>query len=104
MTVQIRFWWPGYSPEEALDSLDPVVTETPFEVSRDGGRVWRSPLNGSTLQTVYEWMLDQGLSVVDTKLVGRRRNGRWEGRYVLTIGLAPQRKEVADVQRRAGDN
>jgi hypothetical protein len=86
MTLQIRFWWPGYSPEKALESFDPVVTEMAFEVSRDGGSTWRSPRNGATLQTVQDWMEDEGLRVVGTKLVGQRHNGRWEGRYMLTIG------------------
>ena len=98
MTVQVRFWWPGYTPEEALESLDFTVDETPFEVSRDCGVTWRSPLNGSTLQTVYDWAVDHGLGVVDTKLVGQRRNGRWEGRYVLTIGPTQAHgKEVLNV-------
>ena len=74
------------SPEEAFESFDPTVTETPFEVSRDGGRTWRSPLNGASLDTVHNWMVDESLRVVDTKLVGHRRNGRWEGQYILTIG------------------
>ena len=98
MTVQVRFWWPSYSPEEALESLDPVVDDTPFEVSRDGGATWRSPLNGSTLQTVSDWMVDNSLGVVDTKLMGQRRNGRWEGRYVLIIGPTQSHKEVQRVQ------
>ena len=45
----------------------------------------RTPHNGATLQTVSDWMLDNSLSIVDTALVGQRRNGTWEGRYVLTI-------------------
>jgi hypothetical protein len=84
--VHIRFWWPGYSPEDALKSLDPTVIETPFEGSADGGRSWRSPRDGATLETIHEWMLDHGCKVVDTKLVDERHNGRWEGLYVLTIG------------------
>jgi hypothetical protein len=86
MTLQIRFWWPGYTPEEALGSFDPVVIEMPFEVSRDGGETWRPPLSDATLQTVYDWMVDNSLGVVDTTLVGQQRRGRWEGQYVLTIG------------------
>ena len=84
--VQIRFWWPGYTPEEALTSLDPAVIETPFEHTVDGGKTWRRPRAGSTLQTVQEWLEDNGCSVVDTRLVEERRNSRWEGLYVLTIG------------------
>ena len=86
MTLQIRFWWPGFTPEDALDSFDLTVQETPFEVSCDGGRSWRSPRNGATLQTIHEWMVDHDRTVVDTKLVDDRRNGQWEGQYVLTIG------------------
>jgi hypothetical protein len=86
MRFQIRFWWFGYTPEEALESFDPVVTQMAFDVSSDGGKTWRRPLNGATLQTVQDWMTDNCLGVVDTKLVGQRRNGRWEGRYVLSIG------------------
>ena len=56
MTFHIRFWWPGYSPEEALDSFDITVVETPFDVSSDGGKTWRSPLNGATLETVQDWI------------------------------------------------
>ena len=85
--IQIRFWWSGYSPEEALGSFDLTVVETPFEVSRDDGQTWRAPTNGATLQTVHDWMMDEDLSVVDTTLVNQRRNGRWEGQYVLTIAL-----------------
>jgi hypothetical protein len=84
--LQIRFWWPGYSPEEALQSFDPTVVEMPFEVSEDGGRTWRRPFNGANLQTVYDWMVDQSLGVLDTSLVSQRRQGQWEGQYVLTIG------------------
>jgi hypothetical protein len=88
MKFHIRFWWCGYMPEEVFESFDPVVTEMAFEISQNGGKTWRSPRNGATLQTVQDWMNDKGLGVVDTKLVGQRRNGRWEGRYVLTIGPA----------------
>ena len=84
--VQIRFWWPGYSPEDALTSFDPVVIETPFEGTANGGNTWRRPRPGNTLQTVREWMMDHDCEVVDTKLVKERRNGQWEGHYVLTIG------------------
>ena len=86
MTLQIRFWWSGYSPEQAFDSFDPAVIEMEFEISRNGGRTWRSPRNGANLGTIHDWMQDKGLGVVDTKLVGQRRNGSWEGRYVLKIG------------------
>jgi hypothetical protein len=83
---RIRFWWAGYAPQEALDSFDPTVVETPFDVSSDGGKTWRRPANGATLQTVHDHMVDNSLGVVDTKLVSQRRNGRWEGQYILTIG------------------
>ena len=86
MFVRIRFWWPGYTPEEALTSLDPVVIETPFEHTVDGGKTWRRPRAGSTLQTVHEWLVANDCRVVDTRLVEERRNSRWEGLYVLTIG------------------
>jgi hypothetical protein len=86
MKLHIRFWWCGYTPEEAFESFDPVVTQMAFEISQNGGKTWRPPQNGATLQTVQDWMIDKGLGVVDTQLVGQRRNGRWEGRYVLTIG------------------
>ena len=84
--IQIRFWWSGLCPEDALDSFDLTVQETSFEVSRDCGRSWRSPRNGATLQTIREWMVDHDHAIVDTRLVDERRNGRWEGQYVLTIG------------------
>jgi hypothetical protein len=86
MTLHIRFWWADYSPEQVFESFDPVVTQMEFEISQNGGKTWRPPLNGATLQTVHDHMADNSLGVVDTKLVGQRRNGRWEGRYVLTIG------------------
>jgi hypothetical protein len=86
MKFHIRFWWAGYSPEEALESFDPVITQMAFEISQNGGKTWRPPANGADLTTVRGYMTDKGLSVVDTKLVGQRRNGSWEGRYVLTIG------------------
>ena len=89
--IRIRFWWPGYSPEEALTTFDPTVLEMPFDVSSDGGCSWRSAREGATLDTIYEWMIDHGHTVVDTKLVNERRNGRWEGQYVLTIGPRQQR-------------
>jgi hypothetical protein len=89
--IRIRFWWPGYSPEEALTTFDPAVLEMPFDVSRSPGESWRSPQNGATLQTIHEWMVDHGHTVVDTALVDERRNGRWEGQYVLTIGPKQQR-------------
>jgi hypothetical protein len=84
--LQIRFWWPGYSPEDALTSFDPIVIEMPFEGSADGGRSWRAPRDGPTLQSVQEWMEDHDCTVVNTKLADERRNGQWEGLYVLTIG------------------
>jgi hypothetical protein len=83
--IKIRFWWPGFTPEDALDSFDLTVVETRFEVSRDGGRSWRHPRPGTTLQTVHEWMVDHDQTIVDTQLVDDRRNGQWEGQYVLTI-------------------
>ena len=89
--IQIRFWWSGYSPEEALTTFDPAVLEMPFEVSRNGGRSWRPPQNGATLQTIYDWMVDDDRAIVDTTLVNERRNGRWEGQYVLTIGPKHER-------------
>ena len=84
--LKIRFWWPGYSPRDALTSLNPVVSETPFEGSADGGKTWRHPRPGTNLQTIQEWMTDHDCEVVDTQLVDERRNGQWEGLYVLTIG------------------
>jgi hypothetical protein len=84
--IHIRFWWSGYSPEEALTTFDPVVLEMPFEVSSNGGESWRPPQNGATLQTIYEWMVDHDRTILDTKQVNERHNGRWEGQYVLTIG------------------
>jgi hypothetical protein len=89
--IRIRFWWPGYSPEDALTTFAPAVLETRFEVSRNGGQSWRPPQNGATLQTIHEWMIDRGHTVVDTALVDERRNGCWEGQYVLTIGPKQQR-------------
>ena len=86
MAVQVRFWLSSYVPEEVLTTFDPVVYETPFEVSRDGGRTWRPGENGTTSVTVRDWMRDNDLRVVDTNLAKSRRNGRWEGQYVLTIG------------------
>jgi hypothetical protein len=86
MKLQIRFWWPGYSPSDALQSFDPVVTEMAFDVSSDGGKTWRPPANGADLATVRGYMTDKCLDVVDTQLVGQRRNGSWEGQYVLKIG------------------
>jgi hypothetical protein len=83
---RIRFWWAGYSPEEALDPLNFTVVETPFEVSQDGGRTWRPPANGADLMTVQDYRRDKGLDVVDTQLVGQRRNGSWEGQYILIVG------------------
>ena len=41
MTVQIRFWWPGYSPEEALESFDPSLVRSAasnFLISRHAAR------------------------------------------------------------------
>ena len=89
--IRIRFWWPGYSPEEALTTFDPAVLEMPFEVSSNSGDSWRPPQNGATLQTIHEWMVDHDHAVLDTRLVNERRNGRWEGQYVLTIGLNHER-------------
>ena len=85
--VQIRFWWRGYSPEDALSSLDFSARETPFEVSEDRGITWRFPRPGTTLETVNEWMVDRGLTVRNTAVVDHRRiDGSWEGQYVLTFG------------------
>jgi hypothetical protein len=84
--LQVKFWWSGYSPEQALESFDLAITGMPFEVSRDAGQTWRAPRDGATLRTVHDWMMDEGLSVMHTTLVNQRRRGRWEGQYVLTIG------------------
>ena len=84
--VQMRFWWPGYSPEEALTSFDPTVIHMPFEGTGNGGKTWRRPRPGVTLETVNEWLVDNDCTIVDVELVDERRVGRWEGLYVLTIG------------------
>ena len=84
--VQIRFWWPGYHPEHALTSFDPVVLETPFEGTANGGRTWRPPKPGTTLRTVHDWLVDHECEVINVDLVRERRHSRWEGLYVLTIG------------------
>ena len=89
--IYVRFWWPGYSPEEALTTFDLAVLEMPFEVSRGGEDSWRPPRNGATLQTIYEWMVDHDHAILDAKMVDQRRNGRWEGQYVLAIGPKQQR-------------
>lgn len=44
------------------------------------------PVNSTTLQTVYDWMADNSLGVVDKTLVNQRRRGMWESLYVLIIG------------------
>ena len=90
--IHIRFWWPGYSPEDALDSFDPAVQETPFEVSCDAGKSWRRSRKDATLQTIYDWMIDHDQTVVETKLGDERRNGRWVGQYVLSINRVDERK------------
>ena len=77
--IRIRFWWSGYSPEDALTSFDPTVADAPFHMSGDGGRSWRSPRNGTTLQTIQEWMMDHDLTIVDTELVDQRRGWVWQG-------------------------
>jgi len=84
--IKLRFWWPGYTPQKALTSFDPIVLETPFEGTGDGGKSWHRPKPGVTLETIYEWLIDNDCKVVETKLVRERHNGRWEGLYVLTIG------------------
>ena len=84
--VQMRFWWPGYSPEDALTSLDLTVIEMPFEGTGDGGKTWRRPKPGATLQTIHEWLVDHDCTVIHTELVDERYAPHWEGLYVLTIG------------------
>jgi len=92
MTVQIRFWWHTYSPDEVLESFDPVVLETPFEVSQDLGRSWRRPKGRATLETIHDWMIDEECSVVDTQLHRQRHFGdRWEGQYILIIDRNPKK-------------
>ena len=84
--VRIRFWWQGYSPEDALTTFDPAVLETDFEVSEDNGRTWRSSRPGATLETVHEWMVGNSFDVLSSALTEDRRQDGWEGQYVLTIG------------------
>ena len=84
--IKMRFWWPGYSPEEALTSFDPTVIEMPFEGTGDGGKTWLRPNPGVTLETIHEWLIDHDCVVADVELVDERRAPRWEGLYVLTIG------------------
>jgi hypothetical protein len=91
--VRIRFWWPGYSPEDALTTFDSAALDRSFEVSRDHGRSWRLSRPGTTLRSVHEWMVDSDLDVVRTALVDDRRQDGWEGQYVLTIGPNGRKRE-----------
>ncbi len=83
--IRIRLWWPGYSPVDILTSTSLENQDSrDFEV--DGGNGWRLPQPGATISTIADWMLDNGKAVVGTHLLRSRRNGRWEGLYLLEIG------------------
>lgn len=89
--IRLKLWWPGYSPEEALDPLVAweYQSSRDFEVCEKSGQ-WRSPKPGASLGNVAAWMQETGRSVLDTHLLKHRSNGHWEGLFLLEIGKPTQ--------------
>jgi hypothetical protein len=86
--ILIRFWSRLKSPKPALvGSADPGQAGPlagDWQVATDGA--WRKPRPGATFDTVRNYMLDWDLDIVDTALVEQRRNGHWEGRFIVELG------------------
>lgn len=85
--IRLKLWWPGYSPEEALDPLIAWEHQSSrdFQISTTPGQ-WRLPKPGSNLGSVTEWMAETSRTVLGAHLLKQRRNGRWEGLFLLEIG------------------
>ncbi len=80
--LRIKFWWPGYDPEKYLCNFEHQNSRD-FEI--DQGTGWRLPRPGVTIESVADWMIDTGKSITGSHLLKSRRNGRWEGHYLLEI-------------------
>lgn len=93
--IRLKFWWPGYSPQEALDPLKAWEHQSncAFEICEQPGQ-WRPPKPGASLGSVTEWMEETGRSVLSAHLLKHRRNGRWEGLFLLEIGPTQNRKGI----------
>jgi hypothetical protein len=80
--AQVEYFWPGYTPEQAIDLFNDTPLET-VTIRAGVDDLLDSP--GSTTGDLYHWMLINSLRVFATHRVSSRRRGRWEACYRVTI-------------------
>ena len=86
VVLAIKYWWPGYQPEQALDIFQAPHVPLDARTNDPTGRQWQSVRRGTTLEAVRDYMQEHDLRVLHSKCIAQRRNPRWEGLYVVQIG------------------
>lgn len=84
--LAVKFYFGGYDPEKAFELL--TADSVPLEAKATDTLLceWQPARAGATLAAVRDYMLDNDLAVLSTERIGQRRNGGWQGLYVVKIG------------------
>lgn len=94
VVLVIKYWWPGYQPEQALDIFQAPHVPLEARTNDPTGRWWQPARHGSTLETVRDYMQEHDLHILHVERIAQRRNQRWEGLYVVQIGREIPAPEV----------
>lgn len=87
--VAVKFWWDGYDPTRAFDLF--VAPNVKLEARSIDPTLRHWQASSASVEEVRDYMLDRGLSILNTQRVSQRRNqNRWEGLYIVAIGTEVQ--------------
>lgn len=85
--VAVKFWWGGYAPERAFDPIQAPDVALEARSTDAVGLEWQPARPGSTLADVADYMLLNGLRVLDVERIAQRHTRQgWKGLYVVQIG------------------
>ncbi len=84
--LAVKFWFSGYDPERALDLF--TAESVPLEAKTTDMtlREWQPARGGASLEAVRTYMQDKRLSYMSGKRISQRRNGAWQGLYLVVLG------------------
>lgn len=88
ITVKVRFWWEGLSPEEAFDAC---TINDPTGLQVDTGSGLRVPHNGADLWTIDTALTDRGYArghPTEVSHVSGSVDGPWKALYEFKYRVA----------------